>query len=164
MEQTYVNKPLLSLFALVLGSAVAIAADETIPFNSLTGKPVLEADAQPTGSVTFSGGSVAAGIGYVWGHGTLTYRDKQYKFKVSGVSVVDVGAANITATGDVYNLSGLPDFDGKYSAVAAGVTVGGGGSVAYLSNGKGVVIKLHSTTQGLRFNLSADGVRITLQH
>jgi hypothetical protein len=159
-----VKKLPLSLIAVVFSWAAAMAAEETIPFNSLTGKPVLEADAQPTGSLTFSGASVAAGVGYVWGHGTLTYSDKQCKFKVSGVSVVDVGAANITATGDVYNLSGPQDFDGKYSAVAAGVTVGNGGSVAYLSNGKGVVIKLHSATQGLRFNLSADGVRITLQH
>ena len=38
-----------------------------------------------------------------------------------------------------------------------------GGSVAYLKNQRGVVIKLHSQTAGLRFNLSADGMRITLQ-
>jgi hypothetical protein len=38
-----------------------------------------------------------------------------------------------------------------------------GGSVAYLKNNKGVVIKLHSQTGGLRFNLSANGMHITLQ-
>jgi hypothetical protein len=38
-----------------------------------------------------------------------------------------------------------------------------GGSVAYLKNEKGVVIKLHSQTGGLRFNLSANGMHITLQ-
>jgi hypothetical protein len=44
------------------------------------------------------------------------------------------------------------------------VTVIEGGSVAYLKNDKnGVVIKLHSQTGGLRFNLSANGMRITLQ-
>jgi hypothetical protein len=46
---------------------------------------------------------------------------------------------------------------------AAGATVGGGVSVAYLKSEHGVVIKRHSTTAGLRFNLSADGVHITLR-
>ena len=45
---------------------------------------------------------------------------------------------------------------------AAGLTIVEGGSVAYLKNDKGVVIKLHSQTGGLRFNLSANGVKITL--
>jgi hypothetical protein len=45
----------------------------------------------------------------------------------------------------------------------AGITLIEGGSVAYLKNNKGVVIKLHSQTGGLRFNLSADGMRITLR-
>ncbi len=48
-------------------------------------------------------------------------------------------------------------------AVTAGATVGGGATVAYLKNEHGVVIKLHSTTVGLRFTLSADGVHIRLQ-
>jgi hypothetical protein len=120
-------------------------------------------DTPPSGSVKLSGGSIAAGVGYVWGHGTLAYGSKHYRFKLSGVSIVDVGAASITASGDVYNLKGLQDFDGNYAAVTAGVTVAGGGSVAYLKNENGVVIKLVSTTEGLRFNLSADGVHIKLQ-
>ena len=51
---------------------------------------------------------------------------------------------------------------GDYSAVTAGMTIIEGGSVAYLKNEKGVVIKLHSQTGGLRFNLSANGMHITL--
>jgi len=104
-----------------------------------------------------SGGSVAARIGYIWGGGTLKYGPKQQKFNISAVSVVDLGTATITASEDVYNLNGVQDFDGVYQA--AGATIGAGDSVAYLS-GKGVVDKPHSTTQGLRFNLSADGMRI----
>jgi hypothetical protein len=125
---------------------------------------VVAPDTPPSGSVRLHGGSVAAGVGYVWGHGTLAYGNKRYRFKLSGISVVDVGAASITASGDVYNLKGLRDFDGNYTAVTAGLTIAGGGSVAYLKNENGVVIKLVSTTEGLRFNLSADGVHIKLQH
>jgi hypothetical protein len=100
-----------------------------------------------------------------WGHGTLYYSkdQKEYKFKISGVSVADVGAAGITAEGEVYNLTSPADLSGNYSAVTAGLTVIEGGSVAYLKNDNGVVIKLHSQTGGLRFNLSANGMHITLQ-
>jgi hypothetical protein len=117
----------------------------------------------PDATIDLSADSVAAGIGYVWGHGDLAYKGRKLPFKLSGVSVVDVGAASISATGEVYNLQNLNDFSGNYATVTAGLTVGGGGSVAVLRNEHGVVIKLQSTTAGLRFNLSADGVDIKLQ-
>jgi len=60
-------------------------------------------------------------------------------------------------------LTNPADLSGNYSAVTAGATVVAGGSVAYLKNDNGVVIKLHSQTEGLRFNLSGNGVHITLQ-
>jgi len=151
------RKLILSLVSTLLVSTVAVAADSSAP-------PVA-AESIPAGYVWLSGGSVALGIGYTWGHGTLYYSkdQKQYRFKLSGISIVDVGAAGINAEGEVYNLTAPADIDGNYSAVTAGVTVFEGGSVAYLKNEKGVVIKLHSQTGGLRFNLSASGMRVTLQ-
>jgi hypothetical protein len=120
-------------------------------------------DAKPDGTVVLSGGSVAAGVGYVWGHGALHYQSGDHDFSISGVSIADAGAANISASGTVYNLKNLSDFAGNYAAVAAGLTIGGGGSASYLRNEHGVVIKLVSTTVGLRFNLSANGVHVTLK-
>jgi hypothetical protein len=117
----------------------------------------------PDATITLTGDSVAAGIGFVWANGNLTYKGKTYPVKLSGVSVVDVGAAHITATGNVYNLTTLRDFDGNYTAATAGLTVAGGGSAAVLRNQHGVVIKLLSTTEGLRFNLSADGINLKIQ-
>jgi hypothetical protein len=153
------RKSLLSFLAAVFVSAAAAAAD-----GAAAAPPVAEG-AIPSAYVWFSGGAVAVGIGFTWGHGTLYYSkdQKQYKFKLSGVSVADVGGAGITAEGEVYNLASPADLSGEYSAVTAGVTIIEGGSVAYLKNEKGVVIKLHSQTGGLRFNLSANGVHITLQ-
>lgn len=151
------RKFFLSLAASFLVSAGAVAAESSSP-------PPVAPDAIPSAYVWLSGGSVALGIGYAWGHGTVYYSkdQKEHKFKLSGVSVADVGGASITAEGEVYNLSKLSDFSGNYTAVTAGLTVVGGASVAYLKNDNGVVIKLHSQTSGLRFNLSADGVHITL--
>jgi hypothetical protein len=153
------HKIFLSLLAAVFMSTVTVAAE-----GGAAASPVSE-QAIPSAYVWLSGGSVAIGIGYTWGHGTLYYSkdQKQYKFKLSGVSIADVGGAGITAEGEVYNLSSPADLSGNYTAVTAGVTVVEGGSVAYLKNKNGVVIKLHSQTGGLRFNLSANGVDITLQ-
>ena len=154
------GKILASLFGALLVSGFAVAGDNAAPASP----PVAQGDI-PSGYVWFSGGSVAVGIGYTWGHGTLYYSkdQKQYKFKLSGVSVADVGGAGITAEGEVYNLTSPADLTGEFSAVTAGVTVIEGGSIAYLKNDKGVVIVLHSQTGGLRFNLSANGVHLTLQ-
>ena len=150
------HKSFLSLILVVFASGVAAAADSSPPVSE---------GAIPSAYVWLSGGSVAIGIGYTWGHGTLYYSkdQKQYKFKLSGVSVADVGGAGITAEGEVYNLTKPADLSGDYSAVTAGVTIIEGGSVAYLKNQKGVVIKLHSQTGGLRFNLSTNGMHITVQ-
>jgi len=152
------HKSILSLFVMVLVSGAAAA-------DSASSPPAITEGAIPSAYVWLSGGSVAIGIGYTWGHGTLYYSkdQKQYKFKLSGVSVADVGGAGITAEGEVYNLTSPADLSGDYTAVTAGVTIIEGGSVAYLKNQKGVVIKLHSQTGGLRFNLSTNGMHLTLQ-
>jgi hypothetical protein len=143
---------------------MSVMVSALLSIAALADEPsVVAAAAQPDGTVTLSGGSVAVGVGYVWGHGDLSYRNASHRFSISGLSIVDVGAANISATGHVYNLKRLQDFAGNYVAATAGLTVGGGGTAAYLKNEHGVVMKLEATTVGLRFNLSADGVRVKLE-
>lgn len=117
----------------------------------------------PDATVDFSGGSVAAGVGYTWGSGVLHYQGKDYRFKLKGLSVPAVGVERIQASGVVFNLAGLSDFSGNYTAVSAGATVAGGASIAEMKNQHGAVIRMHSTTQGLDFDLSLDGVAIQLQ-
>jgi hypothetical protein len=114
-------------------------------------------------TVTFSGGSVAAGVGYSWGNGVLYVGDKGYPFAVSGLSVVDVGATHIEGTGEVYNLHKLDDFQGNYVALGVGATLAGGGYVAALENEHGVIIHFRSTTQGLALNASANGINVSFK-
>jgi hypothetical protein len=123
----------------------------------------LAADTPPDATVDFSGGNVSAGVGYTWGNGTLHYQGKNYRFRLKGLSVPAVGAERIQASGEVFHLARLADFNGNYAAVSAGATVAGGASVADMKNQHGTVIHLHSTTQGLDFNLSVDGVSIKLR-
>lgn len=125
--------------------------------------PPVAANATSVGTVTLKGGSVAAGIGYTWGHGELDYQNKTHRFTIKGISIVDVGASEFNAKGEVYNLERLDDFAGNYVAAAAGVAVAGGATATYLKNEHGVVIKLIATDIGLQFNLAAEGVHIALK-
>ena len=97
------NKTLLSA-ALMLGLAIAPTAGAQ--------------DRNAAATITFSGGSVAAGVGYTWGNGVLNFEGKRYPFKVDGLGVVDLGVARIEGAGEVYNLGKLADFSGNYVATA----------------------------------------------
>ena len=114
------------------------------------------------GTLTLSEGSVAAGIGFSWGKGTLTYQGKTYPVKVDGLTVGEVGISRATATGKVTNLKKVADFSGTYTAGSAGATVGGGASAAIMKNQNGVVVELTSTTQGASLKLGAQGIKFTL--
>src|SRR5205814_411277 len=111
---------------------------------------VRAAEKTPDGTLRLSGGSVAAGIGLNWGSGTLSYKGKEYPIDVKGLSVGDVGVTKIEASGSVYNLSKLEDFDGNYTAVGAGLTAAGGAGAAAMKNQNGVTVELVSTTQGVK--------------
>ena len=117
----------------------------------------------PDATLKLSEGSVAAGIGFSWGGGTLTYKGKDYPIDVKGLSVGDVGATKIEASGKVYNLKGIDDFDGNYTAVGTGATVGGGGGVAAMRNQAGVSIDLVATTQGVKVAFGAAGVDLKIK-
>lgn len=126
--------------------------------------PVMAAgpNGEPVGVVNFAGGSVAAGVGFSWGKGTIVFKGKTHHFKVDGFNVGDVGVASIDATGNAYNLTNIADFAGNYAAAGAGATLAGGGSIMTMQNPHGVVMQIRSTTAGLRLNLGPSGITITM--
>ena len=118
---------------------------------------------KPADSVlTLTEGSVAVGIGYSWGKGTLDYQGKKHSVKVEGLSVGEVGVTRATGLGSVYNLKKLADFDGNYVAGGAEATVAGGAGVTVMKNQNGVVIELKSTTQGASLKLAAEGIKLSV--
>lgn len=145
-----------SLLVCTLVVGTAYAGDEQTDQSTSTPQ------APPDATLEVSAGSAALGIGVLWGHGNLTYQGAKHSFRISGVSVVDIGGAHLDAKGDVYNLTKLDDFNGIYTSVATGVTIAGGGSAAVLRNDHGVVIRLVSKTAGLRLNLSAEKISVKL--
>ena len=121
------------------------------------------AEDKPDATLKLSGGSVAVGIGFSWEGGTLTYKGKTYNVEVKGLSVGDVGITKAEASGDVYHLAKLSDFDGNYTAAKAGATVAGGASASIMKNQNGVEVRLVSTTQGLKFTFAAEGVAMKIK-
>ena len=124
---------------------------------------VFAEEEKPDATLKLSEGQVAAGIGWSWGKGVLTYKGKSHPFKVDGLSVGDVGITKADAVGKVYHLKNLSDFTGTYAAAAAEGTVGGGAGVSTMKNENGVVVQLKSTTQGVNFKLAAEGIKFTLE-
>ena len=129
---------------------------------ALTAGVALSQDKPPDATVRLTQGSVAAGIGYSWGGGTLNYKGKSYKVKIKGLSIGEAGIKKAEAAGKVYNLAKLEDFNGNYTAAGAEATVAGGVGGTALKNQSGVVIYLTSTTRGLNFKFAGEGVEMTV--
>ena len=77
----------------------------------------------PMGFVSIELKHMGAGVGLAWGNGFLTYKGKQYTFKVKGLQIGTVGISKLTAKGEVYNLFDLAEFPGQYGAAEASVAV-----------------------------------------
>src|SRR2546429_7498804 len=95
------------------------------------------AEEKPDATVKMTGKSLSAGIGYSWGSGTLTYQGKEYPVSVNGLSLGKVGISGSSATGEVYHLNKIEDFNGHYNAGSAGLTIAGGASATAMKNQKG---------------------------
>ena len=131
-------------------------------FLCLSGIAVAQ-DKEPDAYLELSEGSVAVGIGYSWGSGTLTFQGKKYPVEVKGLSVIDVGVTKVEAFGKVYGLKQLDDFNGNYTSATAEGTLGGGAGATKMKNQKGVVIDLFTTTKGLNLKLAPSGISLKLK-
>lgn len=117
---------------------------------------------KPSGTIEISSKTIAIGIGVSWGHGTLKFEGKEYKFKVSGLSIVDLGIASVSAAGDVYNLKSVSDFAGTYSGGEAAAALAGGAGTATLKNQNDVKLKIKSKKQGVQLKLAPEGIKVEL--
>ena len=117
----------------------------------------------PYGTLSIEATQVAAGVGFTWGEGVMTFQGKTVPFKVRGINVVAVGISKINASGEVYNLKNISDFPGNYVVAQAGAAIIKGPAGLVMKNDKGVVINLKATQEGVQFNLGPDGMKISLK-
>lgn len=131
---------------------------------ALSFSTAIAADNPPTsGTVKISGGSFALGIGWSWGSGHLSYKGKEYPFRISGLKIIDVGGSSYDAIGEVYYMKDLADFEGTYVQMEAGIAIGGGAAGQTMKNENGVVMNLRSTKVGLQLTLAPGGLKVTLK-
>jgi len=117
----------------------------------------------PVGEVTIDLKGVGAIFGVTWGHGVFWFKGKKYPIRVEGLSLGDVGYAEIKARGKVYNAKTPLDITGTYAAAGAGVALAGGVAGLAMQNERGVVIDLSATQQGVKLNIGPQGLTITMR-
>lgn len=145
MSKNILKRITLSLAALLCVTTVSMAEEKAVP------------DA----TITLSGGSAGAGIGFQWGTGTLNYKGKSYDIKYNGLSLGEVGASGKSLSGEVYGLTDIGDFEGRYAALKAGAALAAGGEVTTMKNDKGVQVTLHGVERGAKVTLGTEGLKFT---
>jgi hypothetical protein len=123
----------------------------------------VRADNVPSGTITINEKEFGFIIGGSEGRGTLNYQGAEYFFKLSGIKVGGMGVAKISAAGEVYDLFDLSQFPGTYVAGDYGIALGGGAGGVVLKNENGVLLKLHSTMEGVDLNVGVSGITIKLE-
>jgi hypothetical protein len=117
-----------------------------------------------TGSVrvVFTKVGFVAGVGA--GRGILTFRGRDYPFRVSGLSLgATIGASTTKLVGHALNIRGPRDIAGTYGSMGAGATLAGGvGGVMLQQQGSGVTLALHGVRVGVEVSVNMAGVTITM--
>lgn len=117
----------------------------------------------PDGEVTLDETFVT---GVAEGSGRLHYQGQTYPFIVVGTVLGPGGGlSKIRAAGEVYKLSSVADFPGRYTqgTGAAGLAKSGAGDL-WLGNSAGVIIHLKDTSSGAMLTLGRDEIFIRMSH
>ncbi len=137
----------------------AFAASATLMMGS--GQVLAETAKQPVGQVSIDETQFGFIVGGSVGQGELTFDGQKHAFKLEGVSLgANIGVSKFAATGDVYDMTSLEQFEGIYAKATGSVTLGGGKGGMILQNQNGVMMRLDGTTQGLQFNVGTSGVTV----
>ena len=143
-----------------LGLAAAVFAFSVL----LQGSAIAAStELKQSGIVTVDQAQVAFIFSGNVGGGTLHYKGKKYPFTIGGLGVGGIGVSSIKASGEVYNLEKLGDFDGAYLQARTGLTIVGKvmKSGLWLENNDGVYIRLEAKRKGIALSLGGDAIYIS---
>lgn len=114
---------------------------------------------KPSGRVVIDQVQVAFVVSGNAGGGRLMYNGRTYKFNIGGLGIGGIGASTLRATGTVYRLKNVRDFEGAYAQASYGVAVGNVGTgELLLQNDKGVYMRLRAQRKGLALSLGGSAV------
>lgn len=142
-----------------LALAMAVAAVIAIHHGSAFAQ---SSKLQQSGTVTINQGQIAFIFSANVGGGNLHYQGRTYPFSIGGLGVGGIGITSIDATGEVYNLNKLSDFDGSYYQARTGLTIVGTvlKSGLWLENTEGVYIRLKAKRKGVALSFGLDAIYI----
>ena len=112
--------------------------------------------------VVFAKAGLIAGAGV--GRGILTFRGRDYRFRVSGLSLGVTARASVSRlVGRASYLNELSAFPGIYGAVGVGAALAGGVGGVQLKNARGMIITLEGAKAGLEFSANRSRIKITFE-
>jgi hypothetical protein len=120
--------------------------------------------AQTTGTVRLHIVKVGFIIGVGGGSGVLFYHGHRYRLSVSGVGLGSLGIAAVDLVGTASNLTSPGAIAGTYAGAGAGGSFVGGGQVATLQNGNGVVLQLQGVQAGFQVSLGLGGMTLMMRY
>lgn len=126
--------------------------------------PATPSLAQASGQVRVKIAKAGLLVGGGVGRGVLTYRGRNYPFRITGISF------GITAGGTIGRLEGwasgireISDFAGIYSAVGGGAALVGGVNGVHLRNDKGITMVLQGPKAGVEVAANLSSITISLR-
>lgn len=147
----------------ILAQSVTIAATLGLAGCSALKVPTEQSiqSLTPDGTVSLTE-TFVAGVG--GGSGTLRHNGQTYPFRIFGSVIGPGGADRITASGEVYKLTKVADFAGRYTqgSGAAGLSRGGQGQL-WLENKAGVIMHLYSTSSGVLLSFGKEEIIVRLE-
>ena len=117
-----------------------------------------------TGTVRFKFFKAGWFVGAQSGTGILEFRDHIYPFRIGGISGgLTFGGSSTDLVGTARNMHKPTDIEGVYTALGAGIAVGGGARAIQMRNAKGVVLTLQGKQLGLAFDFDLSGMNVSIQ-
>ena len=131
---------------------------------ALAGKKTTTGSAAPVATIELESEQMRLIYGGTAGKGTLHYNGQDYAFTFKTASA-GLGAKAITsvkATGSVFGLQRIEDFEGKYTAMTKGVIAGNAQTKASYKNEAGVRLELVGSVKGAGLSMGAGMATIKL--
>lgn len=129
-------------------------------FGATLPQALFAADA-PSATLEIDLKEVGLIVGGSSGKGVLHYQGKDHPFTMKGLRAGAIaGATKSHATGEVFGMTKLEDFEGAFSAASAGVAAGKGKDITRFQNNKGVYFVLKSKSTGLALDAGLTGGEI----
>lgn len=154
---------LCAMFA-VASLQPAFAADEGEQAPAGGDEAAVETSGPPSATLEVASEEMRLIMGGTAGKGVLHFNGTDYPFTYKSASA-GVGAKMVkemSATGEVFGLKQIEDFEGQYAAASSAAMAGASDFAVTYRNDKGVVVKLKGSVEGVGLSMGAGVATIKL--